>query len=219
MPRSKFDRELKKISRDLGAMSKLVQGNLDDSMKALINRDIELASKVKELDKEKIDLIFRDVEERCIQCIALHQPVAGDLRFISTAMSVGANLERIGDYAKDVAMIVPFILKDPRLDEEEKMLEKMCENTKIMTKEAVSSFINKNKNKVNKVNKYEEEVDEIYGSIFPKFKERVAISCGNAPLVLNLLLVARYLERAADHAMNISQRTIYVINGAWKDME
>ena len=145
MPRSKFDRELKKISRDLEAMSKLVQDNLDDSIKALINRDIELASKVKELDKEEIDLIFRDVEERCIQCIALHQPVAGDLRFISTAMSVGANLERIGDYAKDVAMIVPFILKDPRLDEEETMLEKMCENTKIMTKEAVSSFINKNR--------------------------------------------------------------------------
>lgn len=215
MPRSKFDRELEKISMDLMTMSKLVQDNLDDAMKAVINRDIKLASKVKELDDEKINLIFKDIEERCIQSTALYQPVASDLRFISITMSVSVDIERIGDYAKDVALIVPFILKDPHLDEEEKMLVKMCENAKIMTEVAVKSFVDKNENNVNKVKKYEEEVDEIYSSIFPKFKERLSISCENASLILNLLLVARSLERAADHAMNISQKTIYATTGDW----
>jgi len=218
MPRSKLDQEFIKIKRDLRSMSKLVQKGLTEAMDALRNRDTKLYSKVIKRDREEIDVLYIKIEERCIHCIALHQPVAGDLRFISTAMGVAANLERIGDYAKDIAMIVPFIENEKPLENVEKILQEMGDITVIMTKNAVHSFINKNKSYVDKVNIDEEKIDTLYGNVFQKLKEKLTISCSSAPLALNLLLVARYLERIGDHAVNISKRTMYVIKGAWKYM-
>ena len=218
MPRSKLDQEFIKIKRDLRSMSKLVQKGLTEAMDALRNRDTKLYSKVIKRDREEIDVLYIKIEERCIHCIALHQPVAGDLRFISTAMGVAANLERIGDYAKDIAMIVPFIENEKPLENVEKILQEMGDITVIMTKNAVHSFINKNKSYVDKVNIDEEKIDTLYGNVFQKLKEKLTMSCSSAPLALNLLLVARYLERIGDHAVNISKRTMYVIKGVWKYM-
>ena len=218
MVRTKFDRELKHLKRDLRTMSKLVQKNLCDATDALRRRDIKLSSEVIKKDNEEINVLYRDIEERCIHCIALHQPVACDLRFISTTMSVAINLERIGDYAKDIAKVVPFITEDAPVDDIEEILREMSNIAVPMTKHAMSSFINKNKRNLSKVNDGEEKIDVLYGSVFRKLKEKVTTSCDICSIALNLLLVARYLERAGDHAVNISKRTTYVINGAWKDV-
>jgi len=216
MARSKFDRELKHLKTDLRLMSKLVQKNLGDATDALRRRDIKLSSEVIKKDNEEIDILYREIEERCILCIALHQPVAGDLRFISTAMSVVSNLERIGDYAKDIAMIVPYIEGEPPLDDIEETLREMSDTCVSMTKHAMNSFINKNKNYVESVGVDEDKVDSLYGSIFPKLKERMAANPDNSSIVLNLLLAGRYFERIGDHALNISKRTMFVVSGAWK---
>jgi len=216
MPRSKFDRELKRIKEDLKAMSKLVQENLSDAMTALRNRDMEIYSKVIKLDMEEIDVLYREIEELCIQTIALHQPVAGDLRFISTAMIVVANLERIGDYSKDIAQVIPFIEDEPPVDDIEEILQEMGKLGVVMTRHAMNSFVNKNKKYVDKVNIDEEKIDALYGGIFPKLKERAGTTRDSCSITLNLLLAARYLERIGDHAVNISKRSMFVINGAWK---
>lgn len=213
MPRRKFNQELEKLRRDLEAMSELVQKALKDAMLALKNRDMELSSKVIKLDNEETNLIYREIEERCIYTIALHQPVAGDLRFISTTMNVASNLERIGDYSKDIAMIVPFIVNEGYSENEEKLLKEMSEIAKKMIRDAMDAFIDKDKDKVNEVNISEEKVDSLYENIFPKLKEMVKKNPEKISLSLNLLLVARYLERIADHAVNIADRTMYAIKG------
>lgn len=215
MARSALDRELSTIKKDLNSMGELVQKALNDSMIALRTRDLELSQKVVDMDNEDIDLLYREIEERCILCIALHQPVAGDLRFISTAMNVAIDVERMGDYAKDIARIVPFI-KDEKPVDAEKILQEMCDIAKIMAGDSIYAFINKDKEKVPYVVSNEEKVDALYGSIFPKLKEAVKLKCNNVSLALNLLLVGRCLERSADHAMNVSRKTLYVIRGAWE---
>jgi len=212
MPRSRLDRELGKLRRDLEAMGELVQKVLKDAILALKNRDMELSSKIIKVDEEETNVLYRDIEERCIHTIALHQPVAGDLRFISTTMNVASNLERIGDYSKDIAMIIPFIVNE-KPENEEKILEEMAEIAERMTKDAIDAFINKDKDKVNEVNINENKVDALYGSIFPKLKEMVKVNCDKMPIALNLLLIAKYLERIADHSVNIANRTMYAIKG------
>lgn len=212
MQRSRLDRELGKLRRDLEAMGELVQKVLRDSILALKNRDMELSSKIIKVDEEEINVLYGDIEERCIHIIALHQPVAGDLRFISTTMNVASNLERIGDYSKDIAMIIPFIVNE-KPENEEKILEEMAEIAERMTKDAIDAFINKDKDKVNEVNINENKVDALYGSIFPKLKEMVKVNCDKMPMALNLLLIAKCLERIADHSVNIGNRTMYAING------
>ncbi len=212
MPRSRLDRELEKLRRDLKVMGGLVQSALRDAILALKNRDMELSSKIIKVDEEETNVLYRDIEERCIHTIALHQPVAGDLRFISTTMNVASNLERIGDYSKDIAMIIPFIVNE-KPENEEKILEEMAEIAERMTKDAIDAFINKDKDKVNEVNINENKVDALYGSIFPKLKEMVKVNCDKMPMALNLLLIAKYLERIADHSVNIANRTMYAIKG------
>ncbi|ODS42998.1 MAG: phosphate transport system regulatory protein PhoU [Candidatus Altiarchaeales archaeon IMC4] len=216
MVREKFDWELTKLKKDLRSMSELVQKNLSDSLEALRKRDMTLSSEVIEKDAEKIDVIHREIEERCILCIALHQPVAGDLRFLSTAMSVASNLERIGDYAKDIAMLVQYIIDEKPLDDVEETLQQMSDLCVLMTKHAMDSFIDKNKSYVEGVSIDEEKVDSLYGSIFPKLKKRMTANPDNASLGLNLLLAGRCLERIGDHALNISKRSMFVISGAWE---
>ena len=214
MPERKLDRELEKVRNDLKAMSKLVQKSLKDAMVALKNRDMELSLKVIKLDDE-INTLYREIEERCIHTIALHQPVAGDLRFISTTMNVTSNLERIGDYSKDIAMTIPFIVNE-KSENEENLLQEMGKIAGKMSRDAIDAFINRDKEKVDEVNINEEKIDVLYESIFPKLKEMVKMNCNKVPLVLNLLLVARCLERIGDHSVNIANRTMYAISGRRK---
>jgi phosphate transport system protein len=216
MARNKFEQELTRLKTDLRSMSELTQKNLSDALDALRRRDMKLSSEVIKKDEEEIDIIYREIEERCVLCIALHQPVAGDLRFLSTAMSVASNLERIGDYAKDIAMIVPYIINENPLDDIEETLQKMSDICVLMTKHAMDSFIDKDKSYVEGVSIDEEKVDSLYGSIFPKLNERMSANKDNSTIVLNLLLASRCLERIGDHALNISKRSMFVISGAWK---
>ena len=214
MPERKLDRELEKVRNDLKAMSKLVQKSLKDVMVALKNRDMKLSSKVITLDEE-INTLYKEIEERCIHTIALHQPVAGDLRFISTTMNVASNLERIGDYSKDIAMIIPFIVNE-KSENEEQLLQEMGKIAGKMNKDAINAFINRDMKNVDAVNINEEKVDALYGSIFPKLKEMLKIDCNKVLIALNLLLVAKCLERIGDHSVNITDRTMYAISGKRK---
>ena len=216
MPRTRLDRELQKLRKDLEEMGGLVQKSLRDAMSALRNRDTELALKIIKLDEEETNILYMEIEERCIQTIALHQPVAGDLRFISTTMNVASGLERIGDYAKDVAVIIPFIVDEENLDAEEGILQEMGGITEEMARDAIDAFINKNRGKVDEVRIKEEKINSLYGSIFPKLNESVGKDCKKAHLALNLLLIARYLERIGDHSVNIVNRTMYTIKGKGK---
>ena len=167
--------------------------------------------KVIDADNEVTNVLYRDIEERCIHCIALHQPVACDLRFIHTAINVAAHMEIIGNHARDIAGLVPGIVNESTLENEEKTLQKMCDTSLMMIKNAMNSFVNKNKKYINKVDIGEEKVDALYDKLLGELKKKVKSNNAHASLIFNPLIAAKCLERAGNHASKISKKTIYAV--------
>lgn len=204
----KFLENLEKLRKDIFDMGNVVCETLDEAIVALERRDVE-SKKVFYLEEES-DILHTRIQERCIKLIALHQPVASDLRFLTSAMAVGSNLERIADYAVDIAKIIPYISEEKNNMEE---ISKMGKIAHEMTIEATKAFVNKDGTLVKKVEKKEEELDEFYKLMFSKLEEMVEKEPKRFILALNLLLVSRYLERIGDHAINVSKKTMYAIKG------
>jgi phosphate transport system protein len=209
MARKTLDIELEKIGRDILKMSDMVCEVIENSEIALRNRDMKLSTKLINND-DNVDSLYKEIEERCIRAIALHQPVAKDLRFITAAMNVASNIERIGDYSVDTAKIVPYIVDEKMNIDEIRTMTGIC---KEMTRNSVEGFIKNDSKKVELVKSKEEQVDELYKCIFPLLKKIVMEKPERITLTLNILLVARHLERTGDHAVNIANRAMYAISG------
>lgn len=209
MARKTLDIELGTVEKGIIKMSNMVCETITNSEIALRNRDMKLSMKVINND-DNVDGLYKGTEERCVRIIALHQPVARDLRFITAAMNVASNLERIGDYQVDIAKIVPYIADEKMNMDEIKTMADIC---KEMTMNATDGFIRKDSKKIEFVKSAEERVDELYKCIFPILKRIVMEKPERICLALNLLLVGRYLERTGDHAVNIANRAMYAISG------
>lgn len=209
MARKTLDIELEKIGKDILRMGDMVCYTITNSEIALRNRDMKLSTKLINND-DNVDSLYKDIEERCIRVIALHQPVARDLRFITAAMNVASNLERVGDCQVDIAKIVPYIADESiNIDE----IKTMADIGKEMIRNATDGFIRNDSKNVELVKSSEEQVDELYKCIFPILKRIVMEKPERITLALNLLLVARHLERTGDHAVNIANRAMYSISG------
>lgn len=228
MPRQKLDFQIETIKGDILKMNKVVESQVRDAMKALSHLDHDLALQVIERDNET-NALYGEIKERCVQTIALQQPVAKDLRFISIAMDVASNLERIGDYGVDIAKNVDYILKEsPHLSDEFnrdvlKLIDNGCTNKNLiiemgevaaeMVKNAGPAFINEDGKKIEEIMKLEDRVDELFSRVFHKLEDISRKDTEGVSFALNLVLTARYLERIADHSINITRRTYYAMKG------
>ncbi len=209
MPRTRLEKELRKIDESVKEMGMLVCRDLHDAMEALSNRDAHLAEETIK-DDERINRMYSDLKELCVQTIALHQPVARDLRFIALTMDVAYNLERIADYADDIAGHVEHVSNySTNLPE----IEEMGVIASRITENACKSFLERDTDKEKDIMKDEERMDELFKEIFPSLMELVEKKPEKFILALNMVLVAKYLERIADHAVNIENRTKYVVLG------
>lgn len=209
MPRKALDREINRVGRDMLEMSELVSDAVLKALSAIENRDGKMANEVI-IGDDLIDNYYTQIKRRSIQTIALQQPVAKDLRFISISLDVAYNLERIGDYAKDIAEIFEH------MNEGYFMLDEISEMAKIsakMSRDAADAFINEDRGKIDKVLESEVRVDQLYGSIFPILKNTMKEDSVKCPTALNLVLIARFIERIADHSVNIVDRAMYKISG------
>jgi phosphate transport system protein len=142
--------------------------------------------------------------------MALQQPVAKDLRFLSVSMDVSYNFERIGDFAKDIAESLTY------LDSGYLMLDEITQMGKLtsqMVKEAGEAFVKDDKDKIASVMKMEDRVDELYKSVFPILKRTVAEGKENCSSALNLILISKFMERIGDHSVNIADRAMYKMSG------
>ncbi len=212
MPRKALDRQMDKIRRDILEMSELVSSAVSKAMTALENEDKKLANEVI-IGDDLIDNYYTHIKRRSIQTIALQQPVAKDLRFISISLDVAYNIERIGDYARDIAETLEYMNKGYF------MLDEISEMGKIaaqMSKDATDAFVNGDISKIDGIRKREDRVDELYGSIFPILKNIIKDKCEKCPNALNLILIAKFIERIADHSINIANRAMYEISGEEK---
>jgi phosphate transport system protein len=189
----------------------MVEESVRLSVKALDAKDTELAQKVIDVDK-RIDEKEVDVEEECLKILALHQPVAIDLRIISAIIKINNDLERVGDEAVNIAERVITMAKEtPANIQFDYNL--MAEKTESMLKRSLDAMIKLDEDIAYKVCLDDDEIDDMNGYIYDQVKLTIKREPKHVGYLINLLLVSRHLERIADHATNIAEETIYVIGG------
>ncbi len=205
-----FDEELKELNQDILKMGSFAQDAIYKSIEALKGRDKKLANEVVENDVNVDDLELV-VDEKCIDLIARYQPMAGDLRFITTAMKINAELERIADIAVDIAQrtleIVDEPLLKPLVD-----IPKLTVVAQNMVKMAIDAFINRDIELAKKVLLSDPQANQLRNLIHEELVKDYMVKDGKtAPRAVQLLLIARFLERICDHTTNIAEDVIYIV--------
>jgi len=205
-----FDDELRDLKQDILKMGVFAQDAIYNSVESLKNRDRELANSIIENDT-KIDSLELVIDEKCVDLIARHQPLAKDLRFITVGMKLNSELERIADIAVDIAQRVLEIVDKPLL----KPLVDIPRLTVIaqsMVKMAVDSFVNGDVELAKKAILSDGEADKLRNVITKELiEDYMAKDASTAPRAVQLLLIARFLERICDHATNIAEDVIYMV--------
>lgn len=209
--RRKFDIELEVLNNELIQMGSLVEWSIENAVAALIKKDIELAKEVIDSDG-KINDMERQIENRCLNLLLMQQPVAGDLRTISSILKIITDLERIGDHAQDISEITVKLGKEEYIKEIIDIKE-MLEIVIKMVNMSIDAFINKDEQIALKVIKLDYRVNELFDIIKLDLINLIQKDKNNGEQALNLLMIAKYLERIGDHAQNIGEWILFLIKG------
>lgn len=212
--RSRFDEQLELLNTELIQMGALCEEVIDLVTKALVNGKSGLAKKVAPLDGE-IDQKERTIESMCLKLLLHQQPVARDLRQISSALKMITDMERIGDQAEDIAEIIGFLEKEDKYNckLDGTTLQKMGEVSKKMVVESVTAYVNKDLDLARGVVKEDDIVDALFLSVKKELIERIALNKAKGEYILDLLMIAKYFERIGDHAVNIAQWVVFSVTG------
>ncbi len=205
-----------RLKEDILKMGRLLQEQISKSILSLVDKDLEMAREVISKD-DIIDKMELDIEGKCLCLIALKQPLAGDLRFIGTALRIIVDLERMGDHAEDIAEIAidlhdqPYI--KPLID-----IPKMAQIAEDMVGVALKAFVEGDTSLAMSLVAMEKQVDTLYDEVFRELLTYMMRDQGNIPQATSLLLVAGHLERIADHATNLGEMVIYIVKGERVDI-
>ena len=205
-----FHEELEALKQTLLAMGGLVEDQIRRVMRALIERDDALAQEVIERDQQ-VNAYDVEVDETCVSLLALHQPAAGDLRFITTAMKIVTDLERMGDQAVNIAQRVLELNREPQLKPYID-LPRMAEKAQLMVKQSLDAFVARDTELARKVCAEDAEVDALKEQIFRELLTFMMEDARTIPRAIRLILISRFLERLADHATNIAEMVIYLVD-------
>lgn len=208
MEKRHFDTELNLLNDKILTMAAMVENLILQSVHSLTSREKERAESIFALDRE-IDMMELDIEEFAIQLIALHQPTAGDLRFIIGILSINKDLERIGDHGVNIAQCTLKLLNEPPL---KPLIDipRMAEEAIKMFKDSIDSFITGDVDKARDVCRSDYIVDNLKDQLFRELLTYMMEDSSAIPRAMSLILVSRNLERIADLATNISEETIYI---------
>jgi phosphate transport system protein len=209
--RQSFDQELESLRQDLVHMGEVVQMSIKNAVDALARRDKGLARAVMDGDDD-IDRMQVEIEDRCISLIARQQPVATDLRILGTGLKITTDLERIGDHAFDIAQIVLLIgdepLIKPLVD-----IPRMAEISQQMLLDSLQSYLKLDIQLAEKVCRNDDKVDQLYNQVFRELLTYMLEDPKKINQATQLIFVARYLERIADHSTNVAEWVIYLATG------
>lgn len=212
--RNRFDSQLEKLNLELITMGALCEDAISASVKALLDGDETLLEKVFAADAE-IDQKERDIEAICMKLLLQQQPVAGDLRVISSALKMISDMERIGDQASDIAEITKFVKNS---DVKSKVhIKDMATAAIKMVTDSVESFVKKDIELASAVMKYDDKVDNLFDCVKDELVRLIAADSENGEYCIDLLMIAKYLERIGDHAVNIAEWVEYSITGAHRN--
>jgi len=206
-----FVRELEKIKKKILSLGALVEERVYLTIKAIEGRDPDLAEQIIRSDHE-IDETEVDIEEECLKILALHQPVAIDLRFIVAVIKINNDLERIGDEAVNIAERIQSMAKYPNISFHFDYTE-MAEIAASMLKQSLDALVNLDIDTAFRVITMDDDVDNIQSNAYSQIKQAMREHPQEMTFLLNLYLISRHLERVADHATNIAEEVIYLIEG------
>ena len=210
MVRSRFDSQLEQLNVELIKMGALCEEAITASMSALIKYDKSVVQTVFEKDNE-FDRMERDIETFCMRLLLQQQPVAKDLRAISSALKMISDMERIGDQAGDIAEIMA-VMKDH--DTESKLhIQDMARAAVKMVTDSVDSFVKKDLNLARSVMKYDDVVDELFDKVKAEIISLISEDQKNGEFCIDLLMIAKYLELIGAHATNIAEWVAFSIPG------
>ncbi|MGI5872544.1 MAG: phosphate signaling complex protein PhoU [Bacillota bacterium] len=209
--RNRFDRELDTLNLELIKMGGLIENAIEYSAKALINQDLTLIKKVNELEVE-IDDMEKSIEAHCLKLLLQQQPVASDLRIISTALKMITDMERIGDNAEDIAEIARHILNQ-KFIKDIVHIPQMAEATISMVTKSIDAFVKRDKKLAEEVCRSDDIVDNLFDVIKEELIEKIQEDRSNGEQAIDLLMIAKYFERIGDHAENIAEWVIFSITG------
>ncbi len=203
--------ELEKIKKRILLIAGLAEESVQKAVKALKSRDLNLAEEIIAGD-QAINEMEVEIEEDCLKILALHQPVAVDLRFIVAVIKINNDLERVGDMAVNIAERVLIVAK-PRPVSLLFDFDEMALKVERMLKMSLDSLVNGDVDMAYRVGLMDDEVDTLNQRCYDLVKEALQREPDRANRFINLLLIARHLERVADHATNIAEEVIYMIEG------
>ena len=211
--RKKFDEQLRILNNELITMGALCEEAISSAVKYLIENDAAMKKNAIETEKQ-IDSKERDIENLCMRLLTLQQPVASDLRVISSALKMISDMERIGDQASDIAEIAEYAQSAIRGITH---IEDMARAAIKMVTESVESFVNKDENMARTVILHDNIVDDMFDRVKGELIDAIRKPNENAEALVDTLMIAKYFERIGDHAENIAEWVIYSITGEHAD--
>jgi phosphate transport system protein len=213
---SGFDRDLEGIQAQIMRMGGLVEEAIAKATEALETRDAELARLVRASDKA-IDRLEEQVNNEAARIIAQRQPIASDLRTVLTVFRVSTNLERIGDYAKNIAKRTETIIDQPPVNGTGASLRRMARQVELMLKDALDAYIQRDAGLAADVRARDRDVDQMYSALFREYLTFMMEDPRNITTCMHLHFMAKNIERMGDHVTSIAEQVIYLVTGAMPD--
>mgnify|MGYP004629093803 FL=1 len=205
--RKLFEEELSELKTELVEMCRLTEQMINNAITALVSRDRELGKSVGLADK-RVDEYEMDIEKRCMRILLRQQPVAKDFREVSTALKMITDIERFGDQASDIGDLV-YTMPGERYIKKLEHITAMGNLAEKMVRESVDSFISNNEALANEVIALDDKMDDLFLTVKKELIELIKKDGANGDQAIELMMVAKYLERIGDHAVNVAEWTKY----------
>ena len=205
-----YDEEINNLQRQIIQMGGLVEKQVSEAIKALKDRDVEAAKRVIAQDDE-VDQMEEEIDKETIRLLATRQPLAVDLRLVAMAMKISNDLERIGDYAANMAKRAITLAKSPPL-KPLYTIPRMGQITQAMVKQILDAYVERDAEKAMAAWHRDDEVDQLYESLFRELMTYMMEEPRNIPTCVDLLSVAKHVERIGDHACNIAEKIHYMVH-------
>lgn len=208
--RSKFEEQLSILNQKLILMGQAIEKNIQDAIDALVNGNIEKANLIKTSDDD-IDKMQREIESICFGLLIQQQPVARDLRVITAAMKMVTDMERIGDHAVDISEMTEF-LAEHQMNDKLDVLKQMASEATVMLIHSIDAFTEKSSSVAKDVIDHDDVVDALFVNVKDELIKLISSSPEEGEAGLDILMIAKYLERIGDHATNIAEWVLYSLD-------
>ncbi|MGR3615612.1 MAG: phosphate signaling complex protein PhoU [Paracoccaceae bacterium] len=213
---SAFDRDLETIQAQIMKMGGLVEAAIMQSARSLETRDEELAQQVRAQDKV-IDRLEEVINEEAARVIALRSPTAIDLRLVLSVIKVAGNLERIGDYSKNIAKRTGLLASAPPINDSTSALRRMAREVERMLKDALDAYVQRDAELAQDVIERDEEIDQMYNALFREFLTFMMEDPRNITPCMHLHFIGKNIERMGDHVTSIAEQVVYLVTGEIPD--